>query len=67
MNFVIPIVFSFALVMSIVLLENFVKNLMAFIKFYSAPGMKDGALFKGWMVWAVALLWALFITLKLYF
>jgi hypothetical protein len=66
MKIYIGIVFMSAFVMSIVLIQNFVKNIVAYLKFYESHGIRDSELFKGWMVWATAILWAVFIIIRMH-
>jgi len=72
MKIYIGIVFFGALLLSLILLQNFAKNLMALYRtarsedpyfFNQAIG---GQLMTGWMVCVVVLLWTSFIMLKMY-
>lgn len=66
----IGIVFFSAFVMSCVLLQNFVKNIVALLKASKDDVLfifvNDGALMKGWKIYVTAFMWALFIVLNLF-
>lgn len=66
----IGIVFFSAFVMSCVLLQNFVKNIVALLKASKDDvlfrNVIDGNLMAVWKIYVTAFMWALFIVLNLF-
>ena len=68
-NIYIGCVFFSALLMSLILLQNFVKNFMALLAAKDSDifnEVVDGALMKGWKMYLTAFFWAVFVVLNLF-